>query len=171
VLGASWGYEVMLLETLGLRAWGVEAAEDRRAFGRRHYGVDLVASFEEGVARHGQGGVVVSSHVLEHIARLSEFMRDLERTAAPVAQLHITPKVEPLGPQTACLIGREHPIGVTRAFWERLPSAPGTQRMTHFHAPAGEDPAHPSELIAVSVATSALAAGAAFDFGAVRVNP
>jgi hypothetical protein len=147
VLGASWGYEVMTLSELGFCAWGIEAADDRRAFGQRHYGVELYQTVAEGVARHGPGGVILSSHVIEHIARLSTFLAEVERTARPVAHLHVTPRVEPLSPETATQIGREHPIGLTTDFWRTTAARLGRALALTFHQPAATTSA--CELVAL----------------------
>ncbi len=165
VLGASWGYEVLTLRTLGLLVWGVEAADDRRAFGVERYGVELYATIAEGVARHGPGGVIVSSHVIEHIARLSPFIEEIHRAARPAAQLHITPRVEPLGPDTATQIGREHPIGVTTGYWRGLARSLDSEVAHAFVQPPGT--ASACELVALLVGRDALRAGSVASLDAV----
>ena len=165
VLGASWGYEVMTLSALGLNVWGIEAADDRRAFGERTYGVEIHPTIEAGVARHGPRGLIVSSHVVEHIARLTSFLETLAKAARPVAQLHITPRVEPLSPATATQIGREHPIGVSTTFWERLAPSLGSEVAHAFHQPAATTSA--CELVGLLVSRAALKPGVALTLDTV----
>jgi hypothetical protein len=162
VFGASWGYEVMMLAELGFKTWGVEAADDRRTFGQRNYGVELHPTIAEGVARHGPGGLIVSSHVIEHVARLSDLLDEIERSARPVAQLHIAPRVEPLSPATATQIGREHPIGVTTDFWQRTARRLERDLGLTFNQPLGTT--SPCELVALLVAHDALRPNAAAGF-------
>lgn len=122
VLGCSWGYEVWDLQQSGLRAVGIEISDPRRELGRRTLGLPLYASVREARAREPHPDIVLSSHVLEHIPRLDAYLDDLLEVVQPTYQIHITPNVEcyRTDPASQRLVGREHPIGVTRAFWRRF---------------------------------------------------
>ncbi len=147
VIGASWGYEVLSLRSLGIPTWGVELGDDRREFGVNNYDLKLFRTVADGLTEFGPGGVFVSSHVVEHIPGLQEFVWGLRSDSAPVAQIHITPRVEPMNASTARTIGREHPIGVTCRFWRTLASSTGDAVELAHHRPAGASAA--SELVCV----------------------
>jgi hypothetical protein len=119
VLGASWGYELLCLERLGLPLYGVEPGDARREHGRARFGLDLHPTPEAAAAAGHHGGVVFSSHVLEHIPALDDALDAIEHALAPALQVHLTPRVEPPIDDFSASIGREHPLGVTEAFWRR----------------------------------------------------
>lgn len=120
VLGCSWGYEVELLLRIGVDAYGVEPSHPRRLFGREKLKLDVYGTLEEAAARRGATtGLVLSSHVLEHIASLEPTLDTIESRLIPLVQLHFTPNVEPTTPHGSVkhIVGREHPLGVTSEFW------------------------------------------------------
>jgi hypothetical protein len=121
VYGCSWGYEILPLLELGHRVVGVEIGSTRRAFGRDRLGLEIVATPEEAARALGTVDLLLSSHVLEHVPQLDRLLDQIDAALAPQRQLHFTPCVEGVGenPAFASLIGREHPLGVTRRFWER----------------------------------------------------
>jgi len=121
VLGCSWGYEVWDLQQSGFRAVGVEVSSPRRNLGRQRLNLPLYATLQEAAANEPPPDIVMSSHVLEHVPRVEAYLDDVLATVTPRFHVHMTPNVEPYpaDPATHPLIGREHPIGVTRAFWQR----------------------------------------------------
>ncbi|HEY8154712.1 MAG TPA: methyltransferase domain-containing protein [Myxococcota bacterium] len=120
VWGCSWGYELLPLVDLGHRVVGIEIGSTRRAFGRDRLGLEIVATAGEAAASLGSVDLLLSSHVLEHVPRLDHLLDQVDTVLAPRRQLHFTPSVEDVGrnPLSDSLIGREHPLGVTRRFWE-----------------------------------------------------
>ncbi|MBL8783451.1 MAG: hypothetical protein JNJ59_01010 [Deltaproteobacteria bacterium] len=165
VVGASWGYELLCMEHLGLPLYGIEPGEPRREHGKRRFGLALFADAREARAAGHGGGLVMSSHVLEHIAELEATLDAVQRELTPFMQVHVTPRVDPFTSELAPTIGREHPLGVTEAFWRRWAARHGraVSFRTHRpepHMPAGElvtivyDPTRvaPSEIEAIRFA-------------------
>lgn len=135
VLGASWGYELLCLEHLGVPLYGIEPGEPRREHGKRSFGLELHASVADAAKAGHRGGIVISSHVLEHIPRLTDVLDEVDRELAPVLHLHLTPRVDPLTPRIAVVIGREHPLGVTEAFWMKRAAERGWAIRLASHVP------------------------------------
>ena len=129
VFGCSWGYEIELLRRAGLDAYGIELSTSRREFAARELGLEVYDSLASAGAAARDTGMVLSSHVLEHIPRLDATLREIDRCLSPALQLHIVPAVEPEIPRETVrhVVGREHPLGVTRAFWQRWAGAHGFQ--------------------------------------------
>lgn len=121
VLGCSWGYELSLLQDAGWRVCGIELSGPRRKKARAR-GFEVFPSEAELVTKILDVDVLFSSHVLEHIPRISERLNHLRSTVRPAIQVHITPCVERLGidPSIDSVIGREHPLGITSQFWRRF---------------------------------------------------
>jgi len=121
VYGCSWGYELLPLVDLGHRVVGIEIGSTRRTFGRDRLGLEIVATAGEAVEILGSVDLLLSSHVLEHVPRLDHLLDQVDTILAPRRQIHFTPSVEDVGrnPLFDSIIGREHPLGVTRRFWER----------------------------------------------------
>jgi hypothetical protein len=121
VLGCSWGYEMAPLAALGCNVVGIEISRPRREYGRRVLKLSIYGNEEEVAREVGPIDVVVSSHVLEHVPHVTGLLRRVAASLAPKVQLHITPCVESFGRDAAVstVIGREHPIGVTHAFWRK----------------------------------------------------
>lgn len=121
VFGCSWGYEIQLLRGAGLDAYGIELSDSRRGFAVRELGLEVYDSLASAGTHVRDTGIVLSSHVLEHIPRLDATLREIDRYLSPHLQLHIVPAVDPEIPRQTVrhAVGREHPLGVTRAFWQR----------------------------------------------------
>lgn len=125
-LGASWGYELLCCEHLGVPLWGYEPGAPRREHGRTTFGLDLFARIEDAAAAGRRGGIVFSSHALEHVPRLEALLDLVDERIAPALHVHVTPRVDPQTPDIiGSVIGREHPLGVTEAFWRRRAAARG----------------------------------------------
>lgn len=122
VFGCSWGYEMLPLTEAGYAAFGVELSSTRREFGQKQLGLPIYASFAEAKRVHPSVDVLLSSHVLEHIPALSATIREAHQALAPRFHVHLTPSVERFSedPTLSSVIGREHPLGVTRVFWEKM---------------------------------------------------
>lgn len=163
VLGASWGYELLAFEELGVPVWGIEPGDSRREHGRRAFGLELYPSIAEAARAGRGGGVLFSSHVLEHIPAVGAALDEALAALRPLVQLHITPRVDPLTPAVGPIIGREHPLGVTAAFWRLWSERHGLAVRLEAHRPPSE-PA-PCELVAV------LAASSAVDLAAIDLGP
>ncbi len=125
ILGCSWGYEMLPLRQRGYDVFGIELSRTRRAFGREKLGLPIYPSVEHAAAEAGSVDVILSSHVLEHVPKVSQLVEAVTLALQPTSQIHVTPYVEEYGPRNSSLIGREHPIGVTRAFWSRSSGALG----------------------------------------------
>lgn len=163
VLGASWGYELLCLDPLGVPTWGIELGDARREHGRKAFGLELHASIGAARAAGRRGGVLMSSHVLEHVPRLDALLDEVDRELAPAVQVHVTPRVDPPTAAVASVIGREHPLGITEAFWTRRAARTGARLEL---AARASTPGGPSdETIAVLVRLGIAWAGAALDFG------
>jgi len=119
VLGASWGYELLAFQSLSVPVWGIEPGEARREHGRTAFGLELYADADEASNAGRRGGLLFSSHVLEHIPHLADILDGWRALLQPALSLHITPSVDPFTKDRVTTIGREHPIGVTREFWRR----------------------------------------------------
>jgi SAM-dependent methyltransferase len=124
ILGCSWGYEMLPLRERGYDVFGIELSRTRRAFGRDKLGLPIYANVQD-AAEHAPVDVVLSSHVLEHVPRVTQLLETVVRALRPTSQIHVTPCVEGYGPQNTQLIGREHPIGLTQAYWARTAVALG----------------------------------------------
>ncbi|MBI1383078.1 MAG: hypothetical protein GC161_18575 [Planctomycetaceae bacterium] len=147
VLGASWGYELLTFARLGVPLYGIEPGEHRREHGRKHFGLELYPSVDAAAAAGRSGGLLFSSHVLEHVPNLSDTLDELAAALAPALSLHLTPRVDPFDTSRASAIGREHPIGVTLAFWRRRAAALGAPLFLAHHRPEPGAPA--SETLAL----------------------
>ena len=121
VLGCSWGYELILLARAGHNVFGVEPGKVRREYGKRGLGLNIYESTEAAAADNRTADVLLSSHVLEHVPRIDRLMDSIARELNPKIQIHITPFVDDFGIQDGrqALVGREHPLGITRHFWDR----------------------------------------------------
>jgi len=144
VFGASWGYELLCLEALGLPVYGIEPGSVRRAHGRSAFGLDL---HESPRAAGRREGALMSSHVLEHIVGLDQALDDIARWVAPTLQLHFTPRVDPFDDALRSSIGREHPLGVTADFWRRRAARRGEPVRTFTVRPSPDEPE--CELLAI----------------------
>jgi hypothetical protein len=127
VFGCSWGYEIQLLLRAGIDAYGIELSTPRREFAARELGLEVYDSPATAGAKVRNTGLVLSSHVLEHIPRLHATLAEIEQHLSPAVQLHIVPAVEPETPLATIRssVGREHPLGVTGAFWQTWAAAHG----------------------------------------------
>lgn len=163
VFGASWGYELLAFADLGVPVWGIEPGDSRREQGRRAFGLELYPSIAEAARAGRGGGVLFSSHVLEHIPAVATALDEVLSVLRPAVQLHITPRVDPLTPAIGPIIGREHPLGVTAAFWRLWSERHGLAVRLEAHRPPSEPT--PCELVAV------LAAPGTVDLAAIDLGP
>jgi hypothetical protein len=121
VFGCSWGYEVSDLLKAGYTAFGIELSSRRRGWGRDRLGLTIYESPATAAADGRTPALVLSSHVLEHVPKLEPTLDDLQATLRPRRHIHITPYVDDFrsNSERGTIIGREHPLGVTTAFWRR----------------------------------------------------
>jgi hypothetical protein len=127
VVGCSWGYEVISLRQAGFDAFGVEIGAPRREFGRKQLGIEIYPDVAAAGAARGGCDLVLSSHMIEHVARPSEYLDAMVRALRPKAMIHIAPHVESLvsDPTLRNIIGVEHPIGMTASFWTKYAGTRG----------------------------------------------
>lgn len=154
VFGASWGYELLVFEDLGVPVWGIEPGDVRRERGIHAFGLELYPSIAAAHRAGRGGGVLFSSHVLEHIPTLTATLDEALAVLKPAAQLHITPRVDPCTAAIAPIIGREHPLGVTAEFWRRWSARNGLTIRLAAHQP-GSEPV-PCETVALLARTGTL---------------
>lgn len=148
VFGCSWGYEIIALESLGVHRYGIELGADRREAGRARLGLTIHGSVEEAAQAGCRPGVVMSSHVLEHVPALEATLDAIHRHLAPEVQVHFTPRVDPEGnPAVRSVIGREHALGVTEAFWRRWADRHGLELTLTAHRPNPDEA--PVETLAI----------------------
>lgn len=119
IFGCSWGYEMLPLLDLNCKIVGIELSKPRREYGKKTLKLAIYGSSEEVVAQVGTIDVLMSSHVLEHVPQVGTLLKRLQDLLQPRIQLHFTPCVEAMSTDASIsrLVGREHPIGVTREFW------------------------------------------------------
>lgn len=133
VVGCSWGYEIVRLKEAGFDAVGIELSEPRRALAKERLGLSVFASEDE---IEGPIDIVMSSHVLEHIPRISARLDAIDRALRPRVHVHTTPTVDEMI-EIQTVIGREHPLGVTADFWRGYASDRGFSKVS-FETVPGE---------------------------------
>jgi SAM-dependent methyltransferase len=82
--GCSWGYNADLLRGLGYRVVGFEISRPRAAFGRRHFGLDILDAYDR--LHQLPGGTfdaIFASHVLEHLPRIDGVLSEFARLVRP----------------------------------------------------------------------------------------
>lgn len=135
VLGASWGYELACLEREALSVWGIEPGGSTRA-GARALGYDVFESIGRVPADMSRGGLLLSSHVIEHMTKLDAALDEIDDRLQPDLQIHITPRCDPADERVWPIIGRQHPIGVTVAYWRERASRTNRPVWLYFNMPA-----------------------------------
>ncbi|HLK36949.1 MAG TPA: methyltransferase domain-containing protein [Polyangiaceae bacterium] len=122
IVGCSWGYELLPFRERGYDVFGIEVGSVRREHGKRKLGLSIYATPEEAAAERGRVDVALSSHMLEHVPRVTDLVKAITYRLAPSVQVHITPYVDSVetDPSLARIIGREHPLGITAEFWRRF---------------------------------------------------
>lgn len=137
VFGCSWGYEIIALEGLGVTGYGIELGADRRQAGRDRLGLTIHGSVEEATAAGCRPSILMSSHVLEHVPSLEATLDAIHHQLAPEVQVHFTPRVDPEDdPSVRSVIGREHTLGVTEAFWRHWAGRHGLELTLKAHSPS-----------------------------------
>ena len=122
----------------------VESARQRTAHLRN---VDFLVGDIVELRVDGSFDFIVLPDVLEHIPTLGATLTEALTTLKPAAQLHITPRVDPLTPAVGPVIGREHPLGVTAEFWRRWAASHGLAVRLAAHQPPSEP--IPCEMVAL----------------------
>jgi hypothetical protein len=120
VLGCSWGYEMKPLGQLGCEVIGIELSTTHREFGQSVLKLSIFANELEVAREVGQVDILMSSHVLEHVPAATALLDRISKALTPTVQVHFTPCVEAMGKDVIVngLVGREHPLGITRKFWQ-----------------------------------------------------
>lgn len=117
--GASWGYFMFQAKEYGFDSVGIEISEKRSEFGRQFLGVDIRPDIDLVKDRFD---LIYSSHVLEHLTDLSEMFDKFYTKLLPGGTLIVeVPNFNPeiKGKEAYPLIGKVHPLGFSRQFFEK----------------------------------------------------
>jgi SAM-dependent methyltransferase len=143
--GCSWGYGVHQLESLGYEAIGFEISKPRAAYGRIALGVHIIDELGE-VRRLPAGSfdAIFTNHVIEHLPDLRESFDMFNRLLRDDGLLlNILPN---FGSRLAMggaafwnIIGRDHPLAPTRAFFELVLPSNGFRQIVCGSGPFDEN--------------------------------
>lgn len=149
VLGCSWGYEMLPLAAMGCTVVGIEPGRRRREHGRRVLGLRIYESAEGVADEFGPVDLLLSSHTLEHVPKLTGLLVRVMSCLKPRVQVHITPDVQRIGtdPGRNRMVGREHPLGVTHGFWQKF--AAQHHLSLELHGAGHGDVPNPDETVAI----------------------
>jgi 2-polyprenyl-3-methyl-5-hydroxy-6-metoxy-1,4-benzoquinol methylase len=88
--GCSWGYITDLIRSSGYKVVGFETSKGRAGFGRKHFSLDILDSYE-GLAALPQESfdAIFTSHVLEHLPCLDVTFKEFRRLLRPAGALLI----------------------------------------------------------------------------------
>ena len=123
--GCSWGYTIVQLAEAGFETLGFEISKPRADFGTGHLGVTILSDYEslDGLGP-GAFDAIFSSHVLEHLPRLTGVFDRLSLLLRPGGlMLLFVPNcggdnANRLGVNWGPMIFEKHPIALDRAFFE-----------------------------------------------------
>ena len=118
--GSSWGYFLYQAKHFGYDAKGIEISDPRRNFGINNLRVSIFKSLHE--IPDEDFNIIYTAHTLEHLTDLSNIFSDFSRLLSENGKLLIevpncdfsTPGKNPLN-----LIGAVHPLGFSKAFFEK----------------------------------------------------
>lgn len=117
--GSSWGYFLFQARSFGFKPVGVEISGRRASFGRTTLGVEIFHDME---SVPGSFDVICAFHTLEHLADLTGVFDRFSERLSPRGSLIVeAPNVDPgmRGKSVFSTIGRVHPIGFSRLFFEK----------------------------------------------------
>jgi SAM-dependent methyltransferase/ribosomal protein S27E len=117
--GCSWGYFLFQAKTYGFESIGTEISKKRADFGRKNLGVNI---FEDIASVEGGFDLICSFHVLEHLTDLSTIFDEFHKRLLPSGSLIIeVPNFDPetRGEIVHSIIGKVHPLGFCKNFFER----------------------------------------------------
>jgi SAM-dependent methyltransferase len=124
-IGSSWGYFLYQAKASGFSVMGVEPCQSRREYGVRWLKVNIRPSIDD--VRETGFDIIYSAHTLEHVVDVRAFFDGCHarlRTGGILAVEVPHFDLESLGGRVLSVIGAVHPIGLSRAFFERaLPLA------------------------------------------------
>src|SRR5215468_3242601 len=118
-IGCSWGYFLQQARGAGFDVTGVEIGDQRRAFGRRRLGLDIVRSLGE-LPKDKRYDVVYTSHVLEHFTDLRGVFQRIATVLKHAGVLFVeVPNFDPrrLGSRCLSIVGAVHPLGFDSEFF------------------------------------------------------
>lgn len=82
--GCSWGYGSWQLQQAGYEVTSFEVSQFRRQYARENLGVDVKSSLED---IKGQFDIIFSSHVIEHLPSVSEYLEFAKNHLKPTGLL------------------------------------------------------------------------------------
>jgi len=118
-IGCSWGYFLHQARAAGFAVTGVEIGDQRRAFGRRRLGLDILRALSD-LPAGKRYDVVYTSHVLEHFTDLRGVFPRLAGALRNDGTLFIeVPNFDPVqfGSRCFSIVGAVHPLGFDSAFF------------------------------------------------------
>jgi len=117
--GSSWGYFLSQAEKHGFRPTGIEIAQKRAAFGKKHLGVDIRADFSE--VQDNYFDIIFTAHVLEHLTDISDIFKQFKVKCKPGGSLFIEVPmydIDIFGHTRNNVMGAVHPLGFCVRFFE-----------------------------------------------------
>jgi SAM-dependent methyltransferase len=118
-IGCSWGYFLHQARGAGFDVSGVEIGDQRRAFGRRRLGLQIVGALRE-LPEGKRYDVIYTSHVLEHFTDLRDVFARIADALKDDGVLFIeVPNFDPqqFGRRCCSVVGAVHPLGFDSAFF------------------------------------------------------
>lgn len=118
-IGCSWGYFLHQARGAGFEVTGIEIGDQRRSFGQRRLGLEIVGSLGELPAGR-RYDIVYTSHVLEHFTDLRDVFPRIARVLKDDGVLFIeVPNFDPgqFGSRCFSVVGAVHPLGFDSAFF------------------------------------------------------
>lgn len=117
--GSSWGYFLFQAQAYDFIPVGIEISPKRGQFGRLHLDVDIFTDID---SVSGEFDVIYSAHVLEHLLSLKDIFDKFYSKLLPGGSLIIeVPNFDPetKGKSIYSIIGKVHPLGFCRNFFEK----------------------------------------------------
>jgi SAM-dependent methyltransferase len=118
-IGCSWGYFLYQARAAGFAVSGVEIGDQRRAFGQRRLGLEIVGGLSE-LPAGKRYDVVYTSHVLEHFTDLHGVFPRIASVLKDDGVLFVeVPNFDPeqFGARCFSVVGAVHPLGFDSAFF------------------------------------------------------
>lgn len=115
---SSWGYFLFQSQAYGFHPTGIEISSSRASFGRKFLGADI---FPDLASIQKEFDVICSFHTLEHLVDLKGIFDTLYDRLLPGGSLILeVPNFDPetKGKSIYSIIGKVHPLGFTKYFFE-----------------------------------------------------
>jgi SAM-dependent methyltransferase len=117
--GSSWGYFLFQSQAYGFHPIGVEISSKRAEFGHNYLGVNIFPAIE---SIEEKFDIICSFHTLEHLVDLTGIFDKFYERLLPRGSLIIeVPNFDPetRGEIVYSIIGKVHPLGFCKNFFER----------------------------------------------------